>query len=237
MYGKWTQVAVARPADLQRNRQGVVSCMSAENLPDRTEAASSTGNTGMSRNNLLQFPSLAPWETPVQGAGLLDAITDTIRRYVVCPPHVADTLALWTLHTYAFELRRVTTYIGIVSPQKRCGKTTMLTLLSALVNRPVLAANISPPALFRVIEEAQPTLLIDEADTFLRGNEELRGILNAGYTRESAYVIRVEGRVSRGEGRAERKLLQEGNEENKANRAIGMTNVECRMIKKEEAGW
>src|ERR1043166_9648838 len=48
-----------------------------------------------------------------------------------------------------------------------------------LVNRPVVAANISSPAFFRVIEETRPTLLIDEADTFLRGSDELRGILNA----------------------------------------------------------
>src|SRR5437867_13392297 len=99
-------------------------------------------------------------------------------------------LALWILHTYAFLLRNVSTYIGIESPQKQCGKTTLLTVLSHLVNRPEIAANLSPPAFFRVIEEIRPTLLIDEADTFLKRNVELRGILNAGYTLETAYVMR-----------------------------------------------
>jgi hypothetical protein len=54
-----------------------------------------------------------------------------------------------------------------------------------------VASNVSPPALFRVIEELQPTLLIDEADTFLHANEPLRGILNSGYTRKTAFVLRV----------------------------------------------
>ena len=36
-------------------------------------------------------------------------------------------------------------------------------------------------------------MLIDEADTFLAGNDELRGILNAGHRRSSAYVIRNVG--------------------------------------------
>jgi putative DNA primase/helicase len=36
-------------------------------------------------------------------------------------------------------------------------------------------------------------LLIDEADASLRGNEELRGIINSGHTRESAYVLRTVG--------------------------------------------
>jgi putative DNA primase/helicase len=44
-----------------------------------------------------------------------------------------------------------------------------------------------------VIESAQPTLLIDEADSFARDNEELRGILNSGHTRDAAFVIRTEG--------------------------------------------
>src|SRR5205807_6503181 len=42
-----------------------------------------------------------------------------------------------------------------------------------------------------VIEELQPTLLIDEADTFLQGNDELRGILNSGYSRKTAFVLRA----------------------------------------------
>jgi hypothetical protein len=112
------------------------------------------------------------------------------------PKWAPETLALWVLHTYAFELRDVTAYLGIESPEKRCGKTTLLGVLNELVNRPIAAANISSPAFFRVIEEARPTLLIDEADTFLAGNDELRGILNSGYTRNTAYVVRSDSRIS-----------------------------------------
>ncbi len=126
-----------------------------------------------------------------QGAKLLEELRQTLRRFVVLPSYAAETLALWILHTYAFELRKVTTYIGLASPEKRCGKTTLLGVLTDLVNRPISAANISSSALFRVIAEKRPTLLIDEADTFLDGNEELRGILNSGYHRKGAYVMRV----------------------------------------------
>src|SRR6185369_8240693 len=88
---------------------------------------------------------------------------------------------------------------GIESPEKRCGKTTLLSVLSELVHRPVVASNISSPAFFRVIEETRPTLLIDEADTFLQGNDELRGILNSGYTRKTAYVVRVSNQAANDE--------------------------------------
>jgi putative DNA primase/helicase len=132
-----------------------------------------------------------PWGEAVDGKALLDELAGLARRYVVLPKWGAETLALWILHTYAFELRDVTSYLGIESPEKRCGKTTLLTVLSELVSRPIVAANISSPAFFRVIEEVRPTLLIDEADALLRGNDRLRGILNAGYGRKTAFVVRV----------------------------------------------
>jgi putative DNA primase/helicase len=125
------------------------------------------------------------------GQYLLNYLESLLERYVVLPTWAPETLALWVLHTYAFELRDVSTYLGIESPEKRCGKTTLLGVLNRLANRPVPAANISSSAFFRVIEEMRPTLLIDEADTFLRTNDELRGILNAGYTRDTAFVVRV----------------------------------------------
>jgi putative DNA primase/helicase len=125
------------------------------------------------------------------GAALLDELAGTLNRFAVLPQWGAETLALWILHTYAFELREFTAYLGIESPEKRCGKSTVLGVLRKLVKRPVVAANISPSAFFRVIADLRPTLLIDEADTFLQGNDELRGILNAGYSRETAFVWRV----------------------------------------------
>src|SRR5688572_10216319 len=144
------------------------------------------------RSGVLDLPEVQAWNEAVDGAELLDGLSGLLRRHVVLPLWVAETLALWTLHTYAFGFRTVTTYVGVVSPEKRCGKTTLLTLLSKLAKRALVAANISPPALFRVIERVQPTLLIDEADTFLQGKEELRGILNAGYNMDSAYVVRID---------------------------------------------
>jgi len=114
---------------------------------------------------------------------LLNQLVSHLNNHVILPEHAAEALALWILHTYAFDLRDISTYIGIESPDKGCGKTTLLRLLGKLVRKPVSTANVSPSALFRVIEELQPTLLIDEGDTFLRNNDELRGILNAGYSR------------------------------------------------------
>jgi hypothetical protein len=92
---------------------------------------------------------------------------------------------------YAFRGRSICTYIAVESPEKECGKSTLLTVLSHCVHRPVVSSNITSSAFFRLIAELDPTLLIDEADINLRGSDELRGILNAGYAKPNAFVWRV----------------------------------------------
>jgi putative DNA primase/helicase len=67
----------------------------------------------------------------------------------------------------------------------------LLTVLSHFVDRAAVSSNISSSAFFRAIEELQPTLLIDEADTNLRGKDDLTGILNSGYTKRTAFVWRM----------------------------------------------
>jgi hypothetical protein len=149
----------------------------------------------------VKLKKVEPWPEPVDGKALLDEIAQTVERVVVLSQWAIEAITLWVLHTYAFELRDVTTYLGIESPQHRCGKSTLLDVLGGLVNRPLRSANISTPAFFRAIAETEPALLIDEADTFLR-NEELRGIINSGYQRDGAFVMRVTHEVSNCEAEA-----------------------------------
>jgi len=96
------------------------------------------------------------------------------------------------MHTYLAEHFLVSPRLGISSPTKGCGKTTLLDVMSRLVLRPLLASNVTPAAAFRVIEKYKPCLLIDEADTFLGVNDELRGVLNSGH-RKGGAVLRVTG--------------------------------------------
>ena len=136
---------------------------------------------------------LTPWAHPVDGAVLLDELVATVRKFVVCDVETARATALWAALTWFIDAVGVAPLAVITSPEKRCGKTQMLSVLGKLVRRPMSASNISAAALFRSIDAWHPTLLVDEADAFMRDNEELRGLLNSGHTRDSAYVVRVVG--------------------------------------------
>jgi putative DNA primase/helicase len=63
--------------------------------------------------------------------------------------------------------------------------------LYRLVRKPLASVSISSAALYRVIEKYRPTLLVDEADTFLQNNDELRGVINGGHTKTQAFVLRA----------------------------------------------
>ncbi|MGB9591834.1 MAG: DUF3631 domain-containing protein, partial [Candidatus Kryptoniota bacterium] len=139
------------------------------------------------------FPKLEPWPEPVDGAGLLDDLAAIFKRYVVLPPHAETALALWTVFSYCLNAANTAPILYIRSPEKRCGKTLLQSILSCLVYRPIPTSNITGAAIYRVIEQWRPTLILDEVDTFVKGNEELRGVLNSGHTRSSAFVIRCSG--------------------------------------------
>lgn len=68
----------------------------------------------------------------------------------------------------------------------------MRDVISLFVPRPVLTENLSVAVLFRIVDAHAPAILADECDTWLKDNEELRGLLNAGH-RRGAKVYRCEG--------------------------------------------
>jgi hypothetical protein len=144
----------------------------------------------------FDFPDVEPWDQPVDGGELLDSLAETFQRFVIFEfKKDSYALALWTVATYCTEKFDILPYLGVTSIAPECGKSTTLEILLYLCNRPVQSSNISGGVVYRVIEDWKPTLLIDEADTFLNSdkNEELLGIFNAGHKRAMAYVTRCVG--------------------------------------------
>jgi putative DNA primase/helicase len=137
-----------------------------------------------------------PADSPVDGEELLNRISSILKKSIVLPDGAGDAITLWIMLTYCYDAFNILPILGISSPTKQCGKTTLEENLQGLTNKGLCASNLTPAAVYRTIEKYGPTLLIDEADTFLKNNDELRGVLNSGHTKQSAYVIRVEGEAN-----------------------------------------
>jgi hypothetical protein len=133
----------------------------------------------------------------IDGDGLLWEVYETLTAYVIFrSPGEAVAITLWAAATHAQHMLQFGTRLVIRSPEKRCGKSRLLDVLTQLVCRPLVTVNISCAALVRSISnEKPPTLILDEADTVfgktIAGDEKaetLRGLLNAGFDRDRPYV-------------------------------------------------
>ena len=124
---------------------------------------------------------------------MADYLHDRIFKHVVLKhPEYAVAITLWCLSTWLLNAWTVMPHLLIKSLTKRSGKNRLLVLVEAWSARSYMCANITSAALFRVIEEYRPTLVMDEVDRYLAKNEELNGIMNAGHTKRTAKVPRTE---------------------------------------------
>ncbi len=107
-----------------------------------------------------------------------------LANYIVLPEKSLAVIAAWVLAAWLADEWAKFPHLSITSPEKRCGKTTLLDLLVLIVPRPRLTSSISPAAVYRVVNKEKPTLLIDEAQILNRRDSEtgkvLQEILNAG---------------------------------------------------------
>ncbi|TCL70455.1 DUF3631 domain-containing protein [Rhizobium sp. BK251] len=120
---------------------------------------------------------------------ILDMIAEALKRHLVLPPMAAEAIALWVSFTHCFDAFDISPRLAFLSPVAGCGKTETFKIISHMAKNAVLASNISSAAIYRI--PAGCTLLLDELDTQVDGNEALRGILNSGHSREGATVLRT----------------------------------------------
>ena len=141
------------------------------------------------------FPETVPSPTPVEdGAALLTEIALFVRKYVHIDAPSADAVALWTVMTYVHPRLEVAPFLALMSATRRCGKSSLRGVLQTLVRKPfTFSGRITEAVLFRLVEIHEPTLLLDEIDTYLRDDPHLRGDINGSQERSGAQAVRFVG--------------------------------------------
>jgi hypothetical protein len=156
------------------------------------ERAKNAPHSGAANGQAKPFdlPRTEHWPEPMNGEVLLNNTVAAIRSYIVLSDVQADTVALWSIYTHAFDAFDIAPKMILTSAQKRSGKTQLVKVLTRTTARPLFASGIHPAALLRVIDTYHPTLLLDEMDAMMKSDREmaetLRGLLNSGFDREGA---------------------------------------------------
>lgn len=131
-----------------------------------------------------------PWAEPVEIIDVIRELEELMRSVIYAPKEQCAAFAYFTLSTWFVNYCAYVPYGLITSATKGCGKTALLILFSKVVARPFVCVDPSASIVYRIIEKCGPTLLLDEADTYLMKEDGLKGILNAGNTRETSVIAR-----------------------------------------------
>jgi hypothetical protein len=123
--------------DRERKSAAEKLCIGRITTLDReVQAARHKNDDTRGQGRSLELPEIEPWSQPVNGSELLDQIVACLREYLVLPSGSAEIIALWVLHTHVFDCFAITPRLAITSPEKGCGKTTLLDVINELVARP-----------------------------------------------------------------------------------------------------
>ncbi len=128
---------------------------------------------------------------------VVSRVGNFLASYIVAPGPSVLVAATWAVAAWLAPNFDRFPHLAITSPEKRCGKTRFLQLLEQVVPNPYNVANISPAAIYRLIQHASPlTLMLDEAQSLVRrgseASEVIRELFCAGIDR-NARVIRCGG--------------------------------------------
>ncbi len=140
----------------------------------------------------IELSDPEPWPSPVDGADLLDRLAASISDYLAFPAGADVVIALWTSHAHCTDAFYYSPRLDITSPTKGCGKSTLLDWLEVVSPRGVRTESVTTAVVFRLIHHYAPTLLVDEVDRYIKNNDELIVVVNAGYRRGGQHM-RCEG--------------------------------------------
>ncbi len=121
----------------------------------------------------------------IPGFTLLDSLETFLRRFVVMGEDLPTLLALWLMGTYCYTVFEYFPYLVLRSPEKRCGKSRTLDLISMLgFNAHQPTACPTEAQVFREPKEDGGVQIFDEMEG-MTGDKERWGavtsVLNAGF--------------------------------------------------------
>jgi hypothetical protein len=131
---------------------------------------------------------------------VVDLVQRVVEWYVWLTPAQRVAVTLWILHTHVYDRFQVTPRLAVTSPVPACGKTVLVELIEALVPKPEKSDTITAAAIYHIIDEKHPTVLLDEGDNIgltLAPNGIYRAVLNSGHRRGGCRTILDRGRLRR----------------------------------------
>ena len=135
-----------------------------------------------------------PWPDAVDGVDLADEILGTFKRFIVtAQPDAIIVETIWILFAHALNAFGIAPILAFWSPEPNCGKSVNQSIVAKLTPKSIEGSSLTEAVVFRVIDQFQPTLHVDEAADILSQRPELMALYRASHMRAKAYVYRTVG--------------------------------------------
>ena len=126
---------------------------------------------------------------------VLEELIARINRHIKAKPHQVLCIALWVLMAWVHEVAaHYSVYLVATSPKEDCGKTTLIVdVVAQLVPKPYRGAELTGANVYRFVDAAKPTLIVDDADDLFKRKSDLAHIFNVSWTRNTKIPRQVMG--------------------------------------------
>ena len=148
-------------------------------------------NTNGSEARLREF---LPWHEPVDET-IIDEVVEAIRTYIFVSKEDAIKIALWCLHANMYKSFKATPRLVVTAGTRGCGKTALLTICNALVNKAKMDSDTSPASFYTLVQNGG-AFFLDEADEWVssvgsEGKSQLLSSIRSGFN-PSGSALRVD---------------------------------------------
>jgi putative DNA primase/helicase len=185
------ELAALSPLDYAKRRKAAAESLGIR-VTELDEAVKAARDSSPAES-LYPHWDVEPSDQPVDPEGLITDLTARICSHIAMTLEAALVTVLWVILTWVHKQAAIHSPILLVtSPEPNSGKTTLIGVLDYLVYRSLSTVGVTAAALYRSIEKWEPTIIVDEADKLFINNDDLRQVVNSGWTRGQG-VLRCEG--------------------------------------------
>ena len=125
----------------------------------------------------VKLQTFDPWPEPVDGE-VIDEYQEKLRRFMFLTKGELLLCPLWAVHATSYGIFKKTPRLILTAGDYGCGKSTLMTILQATVNKSKLFTHSSSAAFFTLSQNGG-AFFLDEADKWIAGRGESRtDILN-----------------------------------------------------------
>jgi putative DNA primase/helicase len=185
------ELAALSPLDYAKRRKAAAERLGIR-VTELDEAVKAARDSSPAES-LYAHWDVEPSDQPIDAEGLVTDLTARICSHIAMAPEAALVTVLWVILTWVHKQAAIHSPILLVtSPEPNSGKSTLMGVVDYLVYRALSTVGVTAAALYRSIEKWEPTVIVDEADKLFINNDDLRQVVNSGWTRGQG-VLRCDG--------------------------------------------